>query len=463
MDSFNKPQMYSLSDQSFVSVNKNDYREIGVNPTVFAEQLPYQPVVNKKQDWVLYGSDNRFPFVLIDLARKGLVHNSLLITKTNMVTGEGFSFAPTELGSEQSILEAKALFERIGINYFKHKQFCADVVLFGGTFPQLVYGRNANGERELKQIIKKRFEQVRVNVPTMETGEYEETSKYHYYHSNWAKGNLTKVKPVSIPTFNDKYHTSNEYDNFSLLVADESPLMEYYPRPDYLTESAMLAIENEKEIMLFDSNDLKKGLTVAGIITIVREDYTNVDEEKEAEIRTKEEAVIKEKMTGASNNGNVIVTRMTPDATGLAAEKGSVFYTPIANNNNADRHKIITERKDVAILSAHGVPMADIAGLPTITKTGLSSQSEMLRMAIQVLYYNRIKPMQMIVEEFYNRILKIHNIQAIAKIQNNLPLVNYISDAMWVSAFTKDEFRQSVNYAPLNEEQRTELLGTITV
>lgn len=457
---FTQPRLFNLETGQFMSVNKNTYRETGVSINSFSDAPIYEPKRDKKNNWVLYGSDNRFPFTLLELAKTGLVHNSLIITKTNMTAGEGLEFLPTENGDENSIILAKDLFKQIGIDFVKHKDLAMDLVLFGGSFVELAYGRNTSAVRELKQVVKRRFEKCRLSIPVEKEGFYEEISELVYIHDNWQKSSVTRVKPIPVPYFYKDFHTKGE-DNYIYMIGSPSALMEYYPRPDYLSESAMLAIKTEKEILQFDYNELANGMAVSGIITIVREDYSSSEPEKEKALREKEDEFVKNRMKGSANEGNVLVNRLAPDAGGMLAEKGNIFYTPIERNNDADRHRIITERKDSAILSAHGVPMGDIAGLPSMTKTGLSSQSEMLRMAVQVLYYNRIKPMQMTLQNFYTMLLELHNIPCKAVIQNNLPLINYVSDDMWQYAFTKDEFRNSVGYSNLTEEQKTEFIGTI--
>lgn len=455
--------MLSFNTPVTISANTSvtEYSERGASADFKGSEV-YEPRINPSKKWIIFGQDNQFPNFLIERARSGTIHYSLLLTKQNMVKGEGFEFIASELIKSDALIQkenqrAIEFFKSIELDEKKHAQICWEVVLFGGSYPQLVMGKNEYAKTSIKKIVIPKFKTVRLGTPIISNNE--EVINTHFYHFSWGR-NVTTNKPVPIMAFEKELYQKGK-ENLSYMITDYNPMMDYYPRPDYLTNTGLKAIMLEEKLMDFDISELDNGMSASGIFYITREDYSDIDPEKEKLIREQEEKIIKEKLQGSKNNGRVIIQRL--DASDPNAQNKGIKYEPIQTNNNAERHNIITQRKDIAILAAHGIPMPDLAGVPNLTNGGFSSQAEMLRTALQILYHNRILPMQQIIEDFYNKLLELNDINVRVKIKNNLPLINYVSDNMWTYAFTKDEYRQSVGYSPLTSEQKTELVNSKTI
>lgn len=408
----------------------------------FTEGVSSSLIVINKRKYVTYGKKNQYPEFLKKLAMRSGLHSSIMLTKTNLTTGEGLAFkvigGKEGEANDERKKEAEDYLKGIGVDYKLRHKISWDQVLYGGVYVQEAYGQDTNGDRILKRLWKERFEHMRIGKS--QEIQFGRIVKDHYQYNNW-----TSTTPVgkrgATPIMTKEWAKENNIkeDNLSALLYMEHPTREVYPRPDYESESGIMSIMLDSEITLFDVAELKNGLNAAYIVTFMRNDYTQQNAEKEKQIREEEDNFIRSSMTGAANNSRVIVRRVKPNKAGGKP----MDIEPIPSHNTAERHSVITKRKDIGILTSHGLPTPELGGIPDLQKGGLSSQAEKLITALEIFHYNRIKPNQRIQEEYFNEILKDGGIDDVeVNIINSNPVSRIISDALFKWAFTENEIRE---------------------
>lgn len=412
-----------------------------------------------KKEWIKYGTKDDYPYFLMALAKSSDIHFDCLLTKANMTAGGGFDF------TGEDAEKARQLFKSLGVTKRLHKAFAWDISLFGGTYAQLVTGLDTTAKPMIKKIIRQPFQYVRLGKD--EEFQFGTEIKKHYYADEWNKVTAIKdnAKVKELRVYSEGINLTDIYNevkankdikdkkmpNLSYLAGHYTPLIEYYPTPDYLTEASINAILTDIELAKFDLAELVNGMTAGFIITFYREDFSKKDKDKETEIRSKEEEMVKE-LIGGDNANRTVIQRALPS---LHAQKG-IEITQIPSTNTSSKQESITKRKNINILAAHGFVTPDLAGIPDLGTSGFSSQAEKLITANEILFYNRINNLQEPLLEFYNLILSRNSLKCEAMILNNMPVRQAVSDIMWQWAFSKDEFRESVGYSTLDPSKPEE-------
>lgn len=418
--------------------------------------------------WIKYGSDNRHPQFLLELAHKSGLHFAILQTKANMVLGDGLEIE----GDESLVKEANEFLETIGLDENALDGIAWDMTLFGGSYAHLGYGFNREVKRDLKKIHKLRSEEFRLGKPEkMESGIHNLTKGF--LHKDWknpwrptadsekdvaSSSRYAKEVKLWFREDDNDFKDVDKKDQTNLIyrIRRNIPLLKYYPVPDYQSESGLNSILLDSELVSFDISELENGMTAQYLVTFIRKDFSKVDPEKETELREQEEATVRDSMKGTENAARIVIARAEPPAPGQDLKK-PIDITEIPTTNTEGRHKIMTERKNVGILVAHGVPTPEIASIPNLSKTGFSSQSEKLLAATKLMFGFRILPLRKPIIKFVWDLLKekddkfkdLDNI----KFKDRVSLTETISDEMWQHAFEENEFRTSRGYKELDETE----------
>ena len=446
--------MNEVFDIEVLHITNPESTETGVPRNIVIPTFTSQ--YSTKEPWILYGEDNRFPFFLIDIAKKSYIHGSILESKKNIIAGE-LVFAGD---NESEVNTAKEFFDSIGLTSKLHKSICADMALFGGSFMQLVFGSDASANFGIRRLVKSRFETVRLGVREPDDDGIPEINT-HYIHADWdSPPKKGKNAPKDVPVFDiepeEEVDKSEKLQSF--LIGNDSSLMDAYPKPDYLSEGALDAIMLDAEIIKFDVNDLKNGMNAGYIVTFIREDYSKADPEKERKLREDEKKMVKDHLQGSGNASRVVITRAKPSD----KDRKPIEITPIPNVNVADRHRVMREEKTIAILASHGMVAPELAGIPGLSSSGFGDKADFLVTAHELLIENRIKDLQQPIKDFYNGLIEkfLKDVEVKIDIVSRVPITPSISDEMWQKNFTKDEFRTSRKYPVLTDEQNTEIAET---
>ncbi len=77
--------------------------------------------------WVLFGEDNKFPNLLLNMFNKSSKHNGIILGKVNYIVGKGFN-DPMAANPYESCNEVL-------------KKVCLDVEVFGGCYIEVQYNQ----------------------------------------------------------------------------------------------------------------------------------------------------------------------------------------------------------------------------------------------------------------------------------------------------------------------------------
>lgn len=410
--------------------------------------------------YIAYGAKNNHPNKLIDLAHGSPTHKSILIFKTSLTYGKGINIQ-CSTDDEKEALED--FFKETNITDSIYKM-CWDMVLFGAFTMQHIYEFNVDlerdGTRELKRVYKQPFQQFRLANPIKleATGEWKPVEGV--LHPTWGKS-YRKKSEDRLPL----WHKESDYEVFgddlpsisngNVLYYDRiyTPLMNYYPLPDYQTKGGLNSILLDSELIEFDVNELLNNLSSGYIVTFIRKNYSASDPEKERKIRAKEKALVSDDMKGARNNKRVVIMRAEPPEKGQDIDK-PFLIDPVPSNNNSERHKILDDRKSKGILTAHGVPAEEIVGVPRMSGSGFSSEAEKLRVGTDIMMFTRIKDFREPIIKYLKNMADEAGLQYESiSFQDNIPFRKNISNTMWRYAFTENEYREAHEYSKLEESE----------
>ncbi len=413
-------------------------------------------LVLSNKPWVLYGKSDGFPDFLRALYLKSHLHKRCILGKKKMLEGSGVTFEKVdEKVGDPAFEAAKKELEPWNLNEV-HPEICFNTILYGGSWNQEI--RKGNADTDGKAMTLDRI--FLPDFPTMRKAkkvfkgetDIEGEQLDSFYKRDWLKGNHKGNKRIKIPY---KHEKNNKKTEVAILINCGEGIDEYYPIPDYYSESAIDAIIVDREVMKFDRADLENGMNIGYIVTFFRADFTKTDPEKEERLRQQENDLIRKRMKGSENTNRVIVRRTVP-----GGDQKSVEVTPIPTNNVSDRHAIIDKRKNLAILSAHGFIAPELAGISGLASDGFSSEAERIKIGYELMIWNVIGDLKKKLEEYYNSLIKDYtNLKDVIKIviPTSLPIISTISDNILKYAFKENEIRKMFGHEDLTDEELKEL------
>lgn len=427
-----------------------------------------------KKSIIKFGKHNDHPTFLKDLAKLSSMHRSLVETKANLTMGDDLIFNTTNASDSEKVY---AFFKNLDLISAREK-ISLDICTFGGFVMQHAYQTNvaitdsAKSKRKLEMAYKHDFEEFRLLAPEKNNfGIYEPT--YGAIHPCWGRNyrsneitylplwfDDTKIKDFALDKdifadveANDLIKFENRFFYYDKTYTN---LSKYYPLPDYQTRAGLNAIILDGELIEFDVNELRNGLSVGYIVTFIRKDWSKEDPTKEAAIRDAERNLVRNDMTGSRNNGRVTIARVEPSPDAKEQTKGFEI-SEIPNNNTADRHAGLEERKNAYILVAHGIVAPEIAGISS-KGTGFSSDADRIVDAIANLFFIRLNKFRSVIERYYMAVAKEagFDVKSVSFV-DKIPFRKKIEAAILKHAFLVDEIRQMNNYPALTDEQETKL------
>lgn len=412
---------------------------------------------------VMLGKDDKFPDFLEELYMKSNLHKRCVNGKKTMLRGTGIGVErisdDASDDDEDKLLELMKEWKLDKV----HSQICNMFPIHGGAWAQLVLQGNpdTNSERHtnLKKIVISKNRKMRSGKRTYSGDkDIQGEIKTHYYRNDFKKGYSKTNKLIPLDAWNPEEQEKRPEGkmNLSVYVSGDLIVDDYYAIPDYYSESAIDAILVDKEVMAFDRSDLANGMNVGYIVTFYREDMSKTDPEGEERKRAWERALVEKRMVGSENTNRVILQRQAP----MHKDQKSIEITPIPSNNVSDRHKIIDDRKTIAILVAHGIVSPEIVGIPNVTKSGFANEAEKIKLGYDMMLWNTINEQKQPIEAFYNMVVdefSDYGDKFKLFIQNSLPIVSVASDEIMKYAFHENEIRAYYGVEEMEEDMLKEL------
>jgi len=219
--------------------------------------------------WVLFGEDNKFPNMLLNMFNKSSKHNGIVLGKVNYITGKGFD----------EVLQANP-YENCNELL---KKVCLDIEVFGGCYMEIQY--NAAGTIGAFYHIP--YHKVRSSKDNTQ-----------FYVKDWES--LKKNdEPKVFAAYNPKLEVNLLRNQTQILYYKEyRPGVETYSYPGYM--GALNAIQTDIEISKYHLSTITNGMFASKMISFFEGIPT---EEEKREI----EKGFKSKFTGSENAGNIVL------------------------------------------------------------------------------------------------------------------------------------------------------------
>lgn len=451
-------------------------------PFVFTEGYSKK---SGKTSIIKFGSKNDHPKYLKELVGKSGLHKTLIETKATLAMGDDIIFVPEDDADPEDGKKAYDALKELGLIDMR-EGISMDIATYGGFAVQNVYQDDLSlshkGTRKPVMYYKHDFDEFRLMKPVKNKyGIYE--PEYGSFHHHW--GNSYKPKdmltlPIWFPEVDKNGELTDKEVNFQLdtelIGADDDKVVEYenrfiyygkvytntakfYPVPDYQTSATLDAITLDGELINFDVNEVRNGLSIGYVITFYRKNWSEEDPEKEERLREAEKKIVSGSMTGAQNKGKVTILRAQPPSDG-EKNNGGLNIQPVPNNNNSERHNVLEKRKNVYILVGHGIIAPEIGGVPDLANGGFSSEADKIVDAISNLFFTRLNKWRRTMEKFYVAMAREAGFKIKAlKFVDKIPFRKKISDNILVHSYTIDEIREMNGNEPLTEEQEVILFG----
>jgi DNA-binding Lrp family transcriptional regulator len=219
--------------------------------------------------WVLFGEDNKFPNMLLNMFNKSSKHNGIVLGKVNYITGKGFDH----------VLQANA-YENCNEIL---KKACLDIEVFGGCYLEIQY--NAAGTIGAFYHIP--YQKVRSSKDNTQ-----------FYVKDW-ESYKKNDEPKVFAAYNPKLDVKLLRNQTQILYYKEyRPGVETYSYPGYM--GALNAIQTDIEISKYHLSTITNGMFASKMISFFEGIPT---EEEKREI----EKGFKSKFTGSENAGNIVL------------------------------------------------------------------------------------------------------------------------------------------------------------
>ncbi len=349
--------------------------------------LPHE---QKGSEWVLFGANNQFPLDLLEYRNSSAIHDSIIESKTALISGLGFMFAESRELSDDFIVNNWKL-----IPFWRKldKVFwlvARDQQTFGYSCFEVIYSMDRTRIADIKWIDASRIACGKQNS----SGEIES----YFYSKDWS--NTKANKPREIKAFDPN---GEEMNQLVFTKYDENN-MDYYALPNYY--SALKWIKSDSLMSEYNLAAINNGFSPS----IVFKFYKKPTPE---ERRLNSEA-IKAQHGGPKNAGKAII--LYADGKDLSPDIETLDAT------NIDQRLIqVADQIVQQIISAHR-SHPELMGIPTPGKLGGSTD---LLQAWEIFNNMVIKPERKLLLDAFKQVL-IYNGVARISIEELVP-INIVS------------------------------------
>lgn len=213
--------------------DKNCYLTLSVPQA--SRDIPSFLEVDRKNDWVLYGKDNKFPQYLYDLYLRSAVLSSIVNGTVDFILGEGLLVNDKIKSFEDNMNKNGDTFEDIV------KRITCDYMIFGGFALQII----RNKANEIGEIYWIDFQKLRRN----------KDKNTIYYCEDWSKKNNV----IEYEAYDEAKRQANSIFYFEGHLSRGT-----YPVCKYI--GSLPAIETSCEIAKFHLNSILNNFNVSAVV-----------------------------------------------------------------------------------------------------------------------------------------------------------------------------------------------------
>lgn len=337
--------------------------------------------------WVMYGKDNLYPQYLNELVDTTAIHGTLCKRIPVRISGKG-TFGKLPADMDQNGFDKEC------------RQMDSDLYIQGGFYVLVKYTLDGEDISKIKTLP---FDSCRVHED--ESGNVVGV----WYSRNFKDKGKRKNKPRFYPLFDP--------DAVPIGVDDIQPDQifyfftgvrsgEVYPKPFY--HGALNQIETERQIGMFDVNEILNGFFPSVIIDLVTEDTTGDESESVTD-------ALNRQVTGARNNSKFVVLERP-----AGTEKSEI--TTFEPNRMAERYELKIKTIAQTLFIAHGITSPLLFGMRT-EGGGLGSNKDEMKQAEELFTFHVIKPFQELRLEGLSKIMRFRDeVAPVYAIEQNSPL-----------------------------------------
>lgn len=325
----------------------------------FEKQIQNSPIckLNQQYNIIQYGSDNLYPYKLIDLYNTSVTHKACCDFATNAICGNGIdwdatSFKSGDIQNPNYYMGWDEFIRAIAFDFCLYSAFAFQVI------------RNKDGKTY--SFFPQPIETIR-----LEEMDSDGVINNAYLCKDWSAP--SKYPPVKIPMFgfqSDKEIPKGEA--YLFYHKQYNPVNAYYGLPTY--SSAIPAAQAEAQYMQWDLKSITNGFCSAGALTLPG---VETDSEREAIINN-----IQKMFTSASNANSLLISFRDN------IEDKPIEWTPfVANAGNINLYDAANERTINRILAGWKITSKALIGFPA-DSTGFSDSGAYMESAFALYNIN---------------------------------------------------------------------------
>jgi hypothetical protein len=309
---------------------------------------------NKAKNYITYGTDNKYPQMLIDLYNSSPKHGALVSQKAQYIAGD-----KTEVIANNTEQLTIANDKLASINAYESfddvkAKIAADLELFDGFALEIIWNK---AKTSIAEIYHLPFQNVRISL-----------DGHYWYAEDWSD---RKLEPIYYYCWNPITRENKQLYYFKMYKAGQGE----YPTAPY--QSALKYIEIDTEIANFHLNSIKSGFSAQTLLQLFKGVPT--PEEMRQTIKR-----FKENFSGTDNAGSIIIQFNDPNETPSVVNN-------LAPSDFDKQFDLLNQTVQQEILMAHRVTSPMLFGIKTEGQLGGRSELIESYEAFQTAY---IEPRQ---------------------------------------------------------------------
>jgi hypothetical protein len=309
---------------------------------------------NKAKNYITYGTDNKYPQMLIDLYNSSPKHGALVSQKAQYIAGDKTEVIANN--TEQLTIANDKLASINAYESFDHlkSKIAADLELFDGFALEIIWNK---AKTSIAEIYHLPFQNVRISL-----------DGHYWYAEDWSD---RKLEPIYYYCWNPITRENKQLYYFKMYKAGQGE----YPTAPY--QSALKYIEIDTEIANFHLNSIKSGFSAQTLLQLFKGVPT--PEEMRQTIKR-----FKENFSGTDNAGSIIIQFNDPNETPSVVNN-------LAPSDFDKQFDLLNQTVQQEILMAHRVTSPMLFGIKTEGQLG--GRSELIE-AYEAFQTSYIEPRQ---------------------------------------------------------------------
>lgn len=330
------------------------------------------PIIDDRRgnQYVLFGEDNLYPQILLDMYHGSPFHAAIINFKTKAIMADGLEFSINKLTGQKNSLEDEILLGKVKdkLNRAFFKSFVQDYLIHDRVYVSI--DKKGDKATSFKHVPS---EQVRRSLPN---------ENLFYINPDWRFYGRNEISEIT------RYNKFSNKDHVQLMEFQSlKPGFPVYGIPEY--SSAANWIELDRQISFFQKSNIENSINPSAIIKFYQ-DIANKEE------KAKFIQGLKHSYTSAQNAGKVMVF--------FASSKEASPDITIAEPNKLDKAFAGVQENIIRNVSYSHQIIPAIMGIASAGKLGTGSELNESFAIFQKIFLNDAQDS---VEEYLNELVKV--------------------------------------------------------